>query len=112
MLPPIGFVESVEMIRDGGSLAAVFQGGDGCRYWLLLQILRHPPAFGNRKRSGYDDPVIVDRLTKMSIPVSWTQARILLNQIRLLVREERDLKWLACMDRVVAARGNLPLQSI
>ena len=33
MLSSIGLVLSVEMIRDGGSLAAVFQGSNGHKYW-------------------------------------------------------------------------------
>ena len=34
MLPPAAAVESVEAVRDGGSLAAVFLGPNGARHGL------------------------------------------------------------------------------
>lgn len=108
MLPAIGLVHSVEMIRDGGSLAATFQGSDCCDYWLFLevQIRKHPS--GEWERLGYADPVIIDRLIGTSTPINWQHAQIFLKQIRSMVFAERDVKWLECMEMVIATHGQVP----
>jgi hypothetical protein len=96
MLPSIALVFSVEMIRDGGSLAATFQGTDGCEYWLFLQV---------RIGDGFEEPVILDRLTQRKIPITWQQAESLLNQVHPHLSKDRDLYWFSVMKEAVEAKG-------
>jgi hypothetical protein len=108
MLPSIGILFSVEMIRDGGSLAATFQGSDGCKYWLFLQVRLNKLPSGELERVAYEEPVVIDRLAEKGIPVTWPQARVLLAQIRPLLHKERDQKWFEIMQEVVLTEGALP----
>lgn len=108
MLPSIAFVESVEMIRDGGSLAAVIHDPHGSQYWLFLQIrMGHLPT-GEIERLGYASPVVVDRLTGRAVPMSWQHAAVFLKQIGRLIERESDLTWFGAMQEVVATNGSLP----
>jgi hypothetical protein len=108
MLPAIGLVQSVEMIRDGGSLAASFDGADGSPYSLLLKVRIGERAGGGAERLGYEAPVIFDAVSRQEIQVSWNHAQVLLGQIARLIDGEEDLKWLRAMEEVVASRGGLP----
>ncbi len=109
MIPAIGLVHSVEMIRDGGSLAAIFQGTDGCEYWLFLPIRRNKKGPDAALGPGYDEPLILDQLVQREIPITWHQAEMLLSQIRPLLEHESDLKRFAFMSEVVLLRGAYPL---
>lgn len=60
MLPSIVVVNSVEMIRDGGSLAASFQGKNGSEYWLFFRLLHRTLPTGILERLGYAKPVVVE----------------------------------------------------
>lgn len=108
MLPSVGLVLSVEMIRDGGSLAATFQGTDGCEYLLFLPIRRNKKGPGVAFGPGYDEPLIIDQLVQREIPINWHQAEMLLSQIRPLLERESDQKWFAFMSEVVRLRGTYP----
>jgi hypothetical protein len=108
MLPSIGIVLSVEMIRDGGSLAAIFQEIDGNQYWLFLKVRINELPAGVRERVGYEMPVVVDRLTGIEIPVTWKQAQVILSQIGHLLHHDRDRKWFGIMQETVLSEGTLP----
>jgi hypothetical protein len=108
MLPPIAVVDSVEMVRDGGSLAAIFHGTDSCEYSLLLEILSRKLDYGDVERLGYAAPKIVSRLTNSALPITWQHAAVLLCQIGGMIRREKDLKWHGVMAQVVETRGELP----
>jgi hypothetical protein len=108
MLPSIGLFRSVEMIRDGGSLAATFQGSDGCDYWLFLEVRINEISSAVRERVGYKAPVVVDRLAQRPIPITWQHARVLLAQMRPLLRDDRDRKWYEIMEEALLAEGLLP----
>src|SRR5215475_11958739 len=108
MLPSIGIVLSVEMIRDGGSLAATFRGADGCEYWLFLQVRLNKLSSGEHERVGYEGPVVLDRLAGREISISWQQARVLFAQMGPLLQDERDRKWFPIMEEALLAEGALP----
>lgn len=110
MLPPIGIVDCVEMIRDGGSLAAVFHGTDSCEYWLYLKIIIRELGQNEVEKMGYAEPKIVDCLTGTARSISWQHAAILLGQIGGKIDSERDVKWHGVMEKVVAAEGRLPIE--
>ena len=108
MLPSIALVHSVEMIRDGGSLGAAFQGSNGSEYWLFLKLKVRELPSGERERIGYEEPVIVDKLISSSIKVSWQQAGVILNQMRPMLRDESSRSWLETMYESVQTNGQLP----
>jgi hypothetical protein len=108
MLPSIGLVLSVEMLRDGGSLAAIFQGSNGAEYWLLFELQTRELPSGHLERTGYKDPVVVERQVGLPIGVSWQQATIMLHQMRGLVTDASSLKWLETMELAAVGRGQLP----
>jgi hypothetical protein len=108
MLPAIGLVQSVEMIRDGGSLGASFDGTDGSAYSLLFKVRIGEPSGGSAERLGYEEPVIFDSVSRQEIQISWKHAQVLLSQIERLVDNEESLKWLRAMQEVVVSRGGLP----
>jgi hypothetical protein len=108
MLPSIAIVDSVEMIRDGGSLGAAFRGTDGSKYSLFFQLRSQTLPSGNMERLGYEVPAVVDRLAQRSSPVTWEHASILLDQIARLSERERDLHWIGVMREVIDSEGQLP----
>jgi hypothetical protein len=108
MLPPIASVNSVEMIRDGGSLAASFQGANGSEYWLFLQLEVGELPTGESERLGYATPVVVERAIGQEVEISWDHAKVLLNQMRPMLRKDADQKWLETMYASVEGNGALP----
>jgi hypothetical protein len=108
MLPPIALVSSVEMIRDGGSLAAIFQVANGSEYWLFFRVDVQELPSGEVERVGYKSPVVVERQVGNEVEVSWQHAKILLNQMRPLLREESHRTWLEAMYVSAEANGALP----
>lgn len=108
MLPSVVLVLSVEMIRDGGSLAATFQGSNGSEYWLFFEIRFHELPSGERERLGHNDPVVFVRQVGVPSGISWRHAENLLHQLRPLVRDDSSLKWLEVMEATAAANGHLP----
>jgi hypothetical protein len=108
MLPSIALVHSVEMIRDGGSLATIFQGSNGSEYWLFFKVRLQKRSSGETERLGFLNPVIVDRLTGNGIEISWQHAKVFLNQMHPFIREDRHSKWFEIMQEVVEMQGRLP----
>ena len=108
MLPSIALVSSVEMIRDGGSLAAIFQGENGSEYWLFFKVsIRELPS-GEAERLGYEKPVVFERQVGNETEISWQHAKILLNQMRPMLREESHRRWLEAMYASANTDGQLP----
>jgi hypothetical protein len=108
MLPSIALVSGVEMIRDGGSLAAVFQGPNGGEYWLFFKVrIRELPS-GEAERLGYEKPVVFERYVGNESEISWQHAKVLLNQMRPMLREESHHRWLEAMYASAEAYGLLP----
>ena len=108
MLPSIAIVLSVEMVRDGGSLAAVFQGSNGSEYWLFFEIDYQVLPSRGWERLGYKDPVVFERQTGIKTALSWQHAKIFLNQMSPLLRADRDAKWLKLMQETAETQGQLP----
>ena len=96
------------MIRDGGSLAAVFQGSNGSDYWLLFKVDLKTLPSGKTERLGYSSPVVVDKLTGTAMPVSWQHAIALLHQMTPLLFEAHHRKWLHAMETTAEGLGRLP----
>lgn len=63
MIPSIALVYSVEMIRDGGALAAIFQGANGSEYWLFFRLRHRTLTSGMFERLGYERPLALERQT-------------------------------------------------
>ena len=108
MLPSIALVDSIEMIRDGGSLAAIFQGENGSEYWLLFKVSMRALPSGETERLRYERPVIVERQVGSEIEISWQHAKILLNQMRPMLHEESHRQWLEAMYASAETAGQLP----
>jgi hypothetical protein len=120
MLPPIGAVVSVDMIRDGGSLAATFYGNNGAMYSLWYKLRQERIASGEFVRLGYERPVVFEHFefregsersawqSLNEIEVSWNHALILLHQMHPYLRDDTDRKWLGVMEEVATTEGRLP----
>lgn len=108
MLPSISVVNSVEMIRDGGSLAASFHCKNGSEYSLFFRLLHQTLPSGMFERLGYGKPVVVERQIGTEIEISWEHALILINQLRPLLRQTQDAEWLDAMQATALTEGELP----
>ena len=112
MLPSISFVESVEMIRDGGSLAAIFNGSNGANYWLFIKIEVKISLSGEWQRERYLPPIIVEREIGTAIEISWQHAKVFLNQMRSLLRGPRDQQVLEIMITLVNTEGKMSYENV
>jgi hypothetical protein len=112
MLSPIARVDSVEMIRDGGSLAATFMGIDGSKYWLFFPVLVDHSVPGYVTTLGYGDPQVVDCLVGTAVTVSWQHATVLLNQIRPWLKDEEHLSTLEVLADIAAHEGAVTAAAI
>jgi hypothetical protein len=108
MLPTIALVNSVEMIRDGGSLAASFQGANGAEYWLFFQLRQQDLPSGQIERLGYEKPIVIERQSGIQSEVTWQHAVTLISQIRPLLCATSDEEWLEAMESVAQQEGALP----
>jgi hypothetical protein len=108
LTPSFSLLLSVEMLRDGGSLAAMFQGADSAEYWLVLPVRTRELPSGSIERIGYDMPVLVDRQTGQEKQVSWQHARTILSQARAMLQAEDDRQWLEYMVETASKEGLLP----
>jgi hypothetical protein len=108
MLPPIVIVDSVEMIRDGGSLAAIFHGGDSCEYWLFFKIRMSNSKPNVAERLGYSEPKVVNRRTNSEVEITWEHAAVMLRQIEKFTHTNHDRQWLKKMQTVADSSGTLP----
>ena len=96
MPPAVLAVERIEMIRDGGSLWAMYAASDGFSYTLGLPI-----KMQDRERTGYRlpfrgrripverDGVRVGNRHEGVTELSWSEAKALLESMRNLV-DQRD----------------------
>jgi len=96
------------MLRDGGSLAAVFQAKDSAEYWLLLRIRTRDTPDGRLERIGYAAPVWIRRHTGQEVNLTWPHARAVLSQAEGMLREASDREWLERMAEVAKTEGSLP----
>jgi hypothetical protein len=108
MFSPIAIVDSVEMIRDGGSLAAIFHGRDGCEYWLFFEICIRNLSEQVVERVGYARPKVVNRHTGIEVSVTWEDASTMLKKIAKITHRDQDWHWLKIMQAVVDSNGELP----
>lgn len=126
MIPTVRNVIWVEMIRDGGSLAAKFDDENANQFILAteIHIVDRGPLL--KERLGYHQPVLIDCDPKKrppntdriwysetcgpSIPVSWTDARTVVAAIAGLAHGLSPLRanWLQQMVYVIANDGRLP----
>jgi hypothetical protein len=118
MLPPVSAINYVEMIRDGGSLEASFVGPNGSKYCLHFPLFVQVDSEGLRKRSGYMQPVVFERLefrhedsfewqSANEVEISWQHAQVLLQQFRKHPLNTQQEKWLKAMEDVAKAEGDL-----
>lgn len=96
------------MIRDGGSLAAAFQGSNGSEHWLFFEHDSREGPSGSLERVGYKAPVVFERQVGLPISISWEQATIMLHQMRPLAPDPPSVEWLDVMEEVAESRGSLP----
>ena len=81
MLPKVSQTEDVEMIRDGGSLAATFSEASGNRHILFFEIASEqylPPVLIDRdpsKRPADTETVIYGDLCGPVTALTWDEAR-------------------------------------
>lgn len=107
MLPAIVLAHSVELLRDGGSLGASFQGANGMRYRLQLPII--VGGDGCRK---YDQPVVYEApyasYGVFAVELSWDHARVILRQVEAQLPEGADRSWLGPMYNAIRLEGRRP----
>jgi hypothetical protein len=125
-LPTICRALDVEMMRDGGSLAATFEDESGHRHILFTQIKlvgRDPLTI---ERVGYDLPVLIDcdpaerppdtdqrQYSELSGPktlLTWDQARVFMGLAKDISEglDQSRQQWLDYMDYVVTNDGDMP----
>ncbi len=107
MLPSFAALNSVEVLRDGGSLCASFQGSDSCEYWLLLRIRLAEVELDMIERLGYEAPVLVDRTTQQESQLSWEHAKALLGQAQRMQPAKSDEPALEYMAKAIESHGDL-----
>ena len=123
MLPVVSSLINIEMLRDGGSLAASFKSDRGREYTLLLRIDIDKKE---HRRLGYRDPVLIDCDPKLrppntdrviysslcgpAVPVSWSEACEITTAVSPLAIELDSWQtvWLAQMVYVTTNDGRLP----
>jgi hypothetical protein len=126
MLPTVCKILGVEMIRDGGSLAAKFESDSAGRYILFFQIHVVDRGPFEKEQLGYHEPVIIDcdprkrppnsstvhysELSGPSIAISWNEARDIVGAISRLAQglSPPHTKWLQEMICASANDGHLP----
>lgn len=102
MIPAVSLALSVEMLRDGGSLCASFQGANGSVYWLVLPIRLYGDDVGT-----YDPPVVVERpFAPVEMQVSWSHAKTILRQVEQSLPHEATWDWVEPMYACIEMQGN------
>src|ERR1700685_1058085 len=126
-LPAVVKFVSVEMIRDGGSFAAVFESDASSDFCLFLPLRDTHPTPSDKQQ--FDSPYIIDfdpakrprdtatriysRLSGPATPLSWQQARQLFDEIsrRAQGLDPFYAEWLKDMANIIAREGRrLPLE--
>jgi hypothetical protein len=120
VLPDVEVVQSVEMLRDGGSLNASFVATSGKQYWLVFSLKSELGPGGELVRLGYERPVVFERVEARpsaarvewqpvdQVALSWAEADEFLTRIRQSVQTGSDAKWLDAMEQVARTEGALP----
>lgn len=106
-------VISVELIRDGGSLAVAFSDTAADHWWLFFELqteideLTRTPGSVDRVRTGYGPPVLWRRTTNRSKDtISWHDAVAFLNDIEPQLPDHlHTRKWWQAMLRVAQSEG-------
>jgi hypothetical protein len=107
VLPPVSHVLSVEMIRDGGSLAAGFRGSDGSECWLLFPVRTESVDADHSRIAGWDTPEIHERSTGLKSQVSWQHAATFIGQLASHVHDPQQIAILGAMRDVAGAVGSI-----
>jgi len=107
MLPAVTHVLSVEMVRDGGSLVAIWNGGDGVEYWLLYPVIVESVGPDHNRITGWDEPQVHARDTGAIHELSWQHAKILIDQFRPFAASARFLEILDAMKEIATNRGDI-----
>lgn len=103
MLPSIALTHSIEMLRDGGSFCASFQGANGSHYWLVLPVILE----GSHVK-GYAQPVLLERpYAPEEWQVSWPHAKSILHQVESLLRETQSRQYVARMYEIIDSEGSI-----
>lgn len=96
MTVSISFFHGAERIRDGGSLVAEFQCGDGCLYSLMLPI----KVFGVEP-DEFKAPVLINRTADLELDIPVTDALATLHQLLGMVQSKKEKAILERMIRIV-----------
>jgi len=104
MLPSIALAHGIEMLRDGGSLCASFQGANGSYYWLLLPVT----VLEESNAVAYEQPVIVERPHAVKpMQISWAHATTILHQVDVLLPGTKDRRYVERMYEVIRNEGRV-----
>ena len=92
MAVDINLILSAETLRDGGSLAVLFQGKDSCEYMFMLPI----------KNAGHEvvsflDPVLINRTTDVIMNISHSNAKVYLSQLKSYAVNEQQISFINLM---------------
>ena len=101
----------MDIIRDGGSLAAAFLGSDAVEYWLMFKVQMEKDSAGKWVRSKYSEPQIVNRQAGTNTIISWQHARVFLNGLRGMLKKDTDLKYWQLMADVAELDGSLSVSA-
>jgi hypothetical protein len=107
VLPPVTNVISVEMIRDGGSLAVVFGGSDSAEYWLFFPVRTESVDADHTRIAGWGAPEIHERRTGLTTEISWQHAKTFIVQLKPHVRDPREVALLDAMIDIASAGGGI-----
>jgi len=107
VLPPVTHVFSVEMIRDGGSLAAIYGGGNSAEYWLFFPVRTESVDSDHTRIAGWDLPEIHERGTGMKSELSWDHAKTFIGQLKSHVHDPREAALLDAMSDIATAGGSI-----
>jgi hypothetical protein len=99
---------NVEMLRDGGSLAATFRDSLGHEYTLLITIQTQVLPTGGVELLRYAAPIFDSPRVTRPTPVTWEQAGVLFEQVRGVLGENQRREWVDLMSEVISTKGVLP----
>jgi hypothetical protein len=108
MLPLVTHVFSVEMIRDGGSLAAIYRGDNSAEYWLFFPVRTEPVDSDHTRIAGWELPEIRERGTGLKSGLSWDQAKTFIGRLKPHVHDPREIAILDAMGDIATAGGSIP----
>jgi hypothetical protein len=125
-VPSVISVENVEMIRDGGSLAATYNSEGAGRHILFTKIRIAQGDSLTSERLCYEQPILIDcdpakrpldtdrihysKLSGPAVSVTWEEARVLVAGFSRLADglNEFGMMRLRRLEHVVSTDGGLP----